>query len=509
MSGRVSCCPFALVILLLVSLNTQAQPVEEPDLADLALLAPRAVEQFYADQQQHWRHESIAELVAALQGLEDHGLNPDHYHLAMLQDNSTAIQMLDYLASDAWFSAAAHMVYGKLDPVTVEPDWTAASRQVDLAAILRDSLANDSVRNSLDRLAPRQKEYTTLLQQYARIKAIAQNPEIQIPTGMVLKPGMNDGPVLILQNRLVQLGFLSNDQANGSMDDDTVAAVKLFQDSSALEVDGIAGPATLAALNRDTNSKLNQLRVNLERWRWLPDDLGTRHLRANIADFNVTAFVDGEPVRSHLIIVGRTYRKTPVFSDEIEYIIFNPWWEIPPSIARTDELRLFQRDPEAVERMGFRVLDRDGVLVDPNTIDRQSLSASRFPYRLRQAPGEQNALGQVKMMFPNSHNVYLHDTPSRGLFAQRQRAFSSGCLRTQFPLDLAAWLLEDTQGWTRDRIDTVVASGRETRVNLTTKVPVHILYFTTVSEADGHVRFIDDIYQRDGTVLAALIENPF
>ena len=154
------------------------------------------------------------------------------------------------------------------------------------------------------------------------------------------------------------------------------------------------------------------------------------------------------------------------------------------------------------------MLDRSGHIVDPATIDWKTVSAANFPYRLRQAPGPQNALGQVKIMFPNPHNVYLHDTPTRGLFAERQRAFSSGCLRTQYPIDLSEWLLTDTPGWDRAAIDKAVASGKETRADLVQPIPVHILYFTAVNDGAGGIRYLDDFYQRDDAVLSGLDKLP-
>ena len=157
--------------------------------------------------------------------------------------------------------------------------------------------------------------------------------------------------------------------------------------------------------------------------------------------------------------------------------------------------------------MGFRVLDRSGQELDPDGIDWDQVTPANFPYRLRQEPGESNALGQVKIMFPNKHNVYLHDTPARGLFQQQQRAFSSGCVRTQYPLELAAWILQDMPGWNLDRINNVIESGQETRVNLTTRVPVHVLYFTAVSDPLTGIRYLDDIYGRDDAVLAGLRES--
>ena len=251
-------------------------------------------------------------------------------------------------------------------------------------------------------------------------------------------------------------------------------------------------------------ARINQLRVNLERWRWLPHDLGERSVLANIASFDVTTFEQETPTSSYAAIFGMAQRQTPIFSDQIEYVIFNPWWEIPESIARKDKLAQFQRDPGVISRLGYQVLDRQGQKVDPATIDWKTVSAEVFPYRLRQAPGPLNALGQVKIMFPNAHNVYLHDTNDKSLFDSDQRTFSSGCVRVQNPLDLAAWILKDTPDWDRTAIDAAVNSGKETRVDLNTPVPVYVVYLTTISDACGDVTYLNDIYGRDAAVLAAL-----
>ena len=471
-------------------------------------LAPKAVDSFYASRNDEnvWnKDKDFDALILAISSMEAHGLNSEHYHLSSLTHARSDTAKRERLATDAWFSAAAHMLHGKIDPKSVEPDWTASGRKGDLAAALSEALANGNVSNSLSSLAPKQAGYKGLLTEYARLKTLAAVPVQKIPVGDTLKPKMTGARVTALQGRLVQLGLLGETEASGVMDDVTDIAIKTFQTRLGLDRDGVVGAASLAALNRGVDEELAQVRVNLERWRWLPDDLGKRHVRANIAGFNVTTWTNGAPIRTHLMIVGKTYRKTPVFSDKIEYAIFNPWWETPVSLARADKLPAFKRDAGTVDRLGFQVLDGSGNLM--TNVDWSNVTPSTMP-RIRQKPGPLNALGLVKIIFPNQHNVYFHDTPTRDLFASRQRAFSSGCMRTQDPIDLAKWLLQDTPEWTPEKIDQAVASGKETRANLASKIPVHILYFTVVSEADGNVRYLDDIYQRDAAVLTGLQTRP-
>jgi murein L,D-transpeptidase YcbB/YkuD len=472
-------------------------------------LAPAAVARFYETRSgvAAWSDDDRFDgLIGAIERLSEHGLDPAHYHLAALRANRDAPERREILATDAWFAAAAHMVYGKLDPSTYEPDWTAARRQRDFVKHLNIVLANESVEGSLDALAPRYPEYAALKDELARLSRGQDAPIAVVADGPVMRLGLSGARVSALKQRLMQLGLIGEHARADLFDDATEEAVRHFQDASGLDADGVVGPVTLAALNRSARDKIRQIRVNLERWRWLPDELGGRHVRVNIADFSTAVYSEGRLARTHLSIVGKRYRKTPVFSDEIEYVVLNPWWETPSSIARKDKLPLFQQDPAAVDRLGFQILDRDGRLVQSSALDWSSFSAGNFPYRIRQAPGPLNALGRIKIMFPNKHNVYLHDTPSRGLFAERQRAFSSGCIRVQDPVDLAAWLFEGSQDWNKPRFDAVIAGGEVTRINLPSPIPVHVLYFTVVVDSSGTLRYLDDLYARDDLVFRALIE---
>lgn len=454
----------------------------------------------------------LDDLLAAIEAASTHGLRPADYHpttirLARSQDDREALELL---ATDAYLTLAAHILGGRIDPVSVAPDWTASGRERDLVRYLEDAMAARRVGESLEALEPDAPGYQLLKDALSMYRSAAVGGEwAPIDAGPALKLGAAGPRVAALRERLRGAGLIAaSDSASAEFDGELEAAVVAFQRRMGLDPDGIVGPVTLRELNKGPADRVDQIRANLERWRWLPEALGTRHIRVNIADFRLEAYEAGRVVRRHDVIVGRSYRETPVFSDRISYIVLNPWWETPASIAREDKLPVFRKDPASISQQGFQLLDSAGNRVDPMTIDWSRLSADYFPYRVRQAPGPKNALGRVKIMFPNKHNVYLHDTPARQLFNRTERAFSSGCVRVADPIDLTEWLLAETDAWTRERIDAVIASGVETRVDLARKVPVHILYFTAVTESDGTLRLVGDVYARDARLIQALNSPP-
>jgi hypothetical protein len=257
----------------------------------------------------------------------------------------------------------------------------------------------------------------------------------------------------------------------------------------------------------DDTGNASRLQVSLERLRRLPRDTGERYLIANIPGYEVIAYDGAAEASRRPAIVGQPGRQTPEFSDSIEHVIFNPWWDVPASIAIRDKLPQFRRDPGAVSRLGYQIYSRDGERVDAAGIDWNTVPASPFPYRIRQAPGPANALGQVKFIFPNAYDVYLHDTPEKALFSQPERAFSSGCIRVSDPLGLAEWALSGTPGWDAEKIDATVRAGRESRINLSNPLPIHIVYLTAFPGPDGEIAFLNDVYGRDGPLLAAM--TPF
>ena len=452
-----------------------------------------------------WNQKTLESLLQGVQNCELHGLNPADYHLKeLLSDSADAIQR-DIFATDAYLSLGGQLLGGKLNPVSMEQTWTAKGRSLDLVEHLAVALESETIAESLEALAPQHPTYKLLQKALAHYRTMeASGKWEKIPEGDMIRPGKSSPHIPAIRMRLVGRTLAESELNDSELYDDIlVKAVKEFQKNANLEPDGLIGPATLQKLNKDTQELIDQLRVNLERWRWLPEDLGERYILVNIADYRLDAFENGTHALTQDVVVGRFQRQTPVFSATMRYMVLNPWWETPAKLARLDVLPKFQKDATAVETLGYQILGKNNVEVDPATIDWKKISATSFPYRIRQRPGPQNALGKVKFMFPNTHDVYLHDTPAVELFKKTQRDFSSGCIRVRNAPELARWVLKGQPE--AQRLDEWLASGQEKDVPLRKFVRVHLLYWTVVVNAQGDgVRFIADVYDRDDRVLQAL-----
>jgi murein L,D-transpeptidase YcbB/YkuD len=464
-------------------------------------------------------------LVAVLQEAHGDGLRPADYHVAAIDSfrrvlraqaklgpsmDARALADFELLCTDAFLLYGTHLHSGRVDPVELVPTWTLNRQRTDLPQHLQRALETGTIRAALHDLRPPQSEYAAFRRTLARYRTLAANGGWPtVPDGPTLKEGMQDERVPTLRERL----HVTGEFAGAVPTDDSLQfgeslrrAVARFQERHGLDIDGVVGPATRAAMNVPVDDRIRQIEVNMERWRWLPRDLGNPHVMVNIADFWLRVVEDGANALQMRVVVGTQYRQTPIFSDRISYLVFTPYWHVPPRIAAEDKLPEFQRNPSLVSTWGFDVFQgwgADARAIDPSTIAWSSLSADAFPYRLRQRPGPYNALGRVKFMFPNRHNVYLHDTPSRSLFGRSARTFSSGCIRVEYPVELATYLLRENGGWTEERVEEAMSGDTERSVVLRQKVPVHLLYWTAWME-NGTLHFRNDIYERDGVVAKGL-----
>ncbi len=465
---------------------------------------------------------SVSQLFMVLGSIQDEGLDPVDYHGPLLtqmkakiesgdQNSPSFLADFDLLLSDSLIRLGYHLLVGKVNPEELDNNWNMGRTVGELDAILKISgaIADGKVAKLVQSLRPQVPVYHRLRAALAHYRTLkAQGGWDTVSGGSVLKSGMTDARVVQLRKRLEVSGDLQEANLESMLfDEDVHQAVEHFQRRHGLVADGIVGQGTLAALNVQIDEKISQLLVNLERARWILHDLPKQFVVVDIAGFSVKYLRNGNIIWETRAQVGHKYRKTPVFKSEIKFLVINPTWTVPLTIFIEDVLPKVKKDPNYLQKKDFRVITYGREYVDERTIDWSKYPEEKFPYLLRQEPGPQNALGRIKFMFPNSHDVYLHDTPSKALFDMEERAFSSGCVRVEHPYSFAELLLDDDK-WTKERIMGVIESKETKQVSLHTPVPILLLYWTVNAGEDGTVVFKKDIYDRDAGVLAAL-QTPF
>ncbi|AUM12171.1 L,D-transpeptidase family protein [Ketobacter alkanivorans] len=450
-------------------------------------------------------NHSATELLQTISNVGDEGLNASDYHFNAIQDalqDGTSMS-LDLLLTDAFLTLAQHLLSGKVDPEKLTSEWKSYREYINPKALIAN-LDHQSVAEVLDSVRPRPPRYRRLIKALAMLKDLPSDNWGPLALSPAIKPNQQDDRLPEITRRLtvwgdLEAGFYSDETYNQALN----AAVIRFQTRHGLDADGIIGKNTLTALNLSPADRANQIVVNLERWRWLDQNMGDSFIVVNIANFDLRVFNQGELVMQMPVIVGRNFRKTPVFSDKIRYLVLNPTWTVPQKLAVQDKLPEIKKDISYLKKYGFTLYDfGSNNVVNPENVDWARLH-KQFPYRLVQSPGPLNALGQVKFMFPNSYDVYLHDTPSRDLFSKNERAFSSGCIRVSKPIELAELLLRP-QGMTAEDINQILAAPNNVTLNLKQTMPVHIEYWTAWVDDQGTLQFRTDIYERDNPVLEAL-----
>jgi murein L,D-transpeptidase YcbB/YkuD len=492
-----------------------------------AIAATRLIPEFYERRgfKLAWiEPHAVDELVQVISRTDAEGLDPEDYHVRAIQSlRAKASQEGDYslradldvLLTESLIRLGYHLSFGKVDPHDLDLNWNFSRnlRGKDPAETLETAIHATSLTRFVEEFAPQLKAYQRLKSALAGYREIASKGGWPVVAdGEALKPGARSARVAVLRNRLQ----ISGDSPLGSVpdleffDNDLEQAVKHFQARHGLVADGLVGRQTLEELNIPVGARIDQVRVNLERGRWLFNDIRAQDdfVIADIAGFRVYFFRANQVAWESRAQVGRPYRKTPVFKAQMKYLVFNPTWTVPPTILARDILPEVAKNPSYLAERKLEVLDGNGNPVDPKSIDWSAYPLRRFPYVLRQSPGRDNALGRIKFMFPNPHAVYLHDTPSKDLFDRPERAFSSGCIRIDDPLSLAELLLDDSQQWTREAIEVAIESGKTRTVLLSKPVSVLLLYWTAEALEDGSVRFRKDIYGRDRQILQGL-NSPF
>jgi murein L,D-transpeptidase YcbB/YkuD len=461
----------------------------------------------------------VDELLSAIKNISKDGLDPQDLMLEKLLEYRDGMEdwggldahdraEFDILLSEALGRIAHQLLVGKVDPSDLSSDWNMLDK-LDPKYNLNffdDLISDGDISDAIDEFRPDMPIYDLLQKELAKYQALAAKETwVRVPDGDTLKPGMSGPRVQIMRARLVASGDLSAGAENSDVfDDATTIAVKAFQRKAGLYADGLAGRNTILQMNVSARSKVDTIRVNLERVRWVAQQLGKDFILTNIANYHVYLVRDNNLVWDSKAMVGLPYRQTPVFRSQMKYIVFNPTWTVPPGILRRSILPKIKEDRAYLDDQNMMLVDFDGVEVDPASIDWDTTTPRNFRWSVVQRGGPGNALGEVKFIFPNKHYVFLHDTSHRELFVEPSRAFSSGCIRVEDPHDLAALLLEDQKGYSRSEI-TKIVEGRRTQTKfLSQELTVLLMYLTAWRNPDGSVDYYPDVYNRDGKVLAAL-----
>lgn len=466
-------------------------------------------------------------LVEKLRSAADHGLCGEDYLLVpierlmamrsetMRSGKQLSVQMLallDLYLSQAFFSYGTDLVEGRIDPALAHSDWRVRRRKLDLVKLLPPAVDGDSLNALLAELAPPHQGYRQLMAALADLRVLsARGGWPQVPVGEKLKPGAIDPRLPAIRARLLATGEMPapapfEGNAYGPA---TLEAMKRFQRRHGLDPDGVIGKRTYQAMNVTVEQRIQQVEINLERWRWMPRELGRRHISVNTADFTLKVVEDGAVVMEMPVIVGRPFRRTPGFTSQMSYLEFAPTWTVPATVLREDKLPAIQKDPGFLAKNHFRVFRHGGKEMAASelaAINWRKIEAERFPGELRMDPGPWNPLGKVKFMFPNAFNVYLHDTNERSLFDRHNRTYSSGCIRIGDPVGLARYLLSDQPKWTEERLQEALARTSPLQVSINNPVPTHLQYWTVWVDADGTIQFRSDLYYRDLDMEVALGE---
>lgn len=459
------------------------------------------------------------ELIEALRDSAREGLDPDLYNVSMLEERrkeaskgfltDKGFDPKEAGALDVWLSYlymryASDIADGLSDLAHADPAWNIKPEKFDARAHLEKAITDGSIKASLAELTPRVPEYQRLRELFVRYKDQQQKGGWPKVPALKLKPGQKSPHIGTLAKRLAASGdyrgSVPADGASVAYSADLQEAVKVFQRRHGLTDDGAVGPEVVAALNIPLEHRLNQIAMNLERWRWLPRDLGTRFMLVNIPEMRLDVFEGDDVALSMRVVVGKQDTPTPIFNDEMTHLVFSPYWNVPDSIAQGETLPAVINDPGFLQRTNMEVVDKAGNVLDPSSVDLNDPTA----YRFRQKPGVDNSLGLVKFMFPNQFNVYLHDTPADSLFERAARSFSHGCVRVEDPVALAQYVLRDQPEWDAARIRDAMHAGTEKHVKLKGSIPVFLGYWTARVRPDNTVQFRKDVYGIDGKLQARL-----
>ncbi len=460
--------------------------------------------------------ENSLALIEEVSMAEKEGLTPDDYHIETLISLQFALQQqspdskqielyLDLLLTDAYLLYAKHLYSGKVCPDDLNQDWHVPCREInfDFCEFLEQAISQKSVNASLEYLKPQLNGYKQLKKALARYQSLKQEKLPDVVFSGSHKKDLQDK--VRIQQRLITLGDLKEKDQNHP--GNFAEALNSFKSRHGLKVNGVIDSSTLKALNTSITDRIITIESNLERWRWLPKDLGKSYIMVNIANFSLEVFDSSQLAYRSSVIIGTPYHATPAFTAHITHIILNPYWYVPRSIIENEILN--RSDLSAyLKQNNFEILDNHKESVPIDSVYWGGINSANFTYTLRQKPGPDNALGMLKFVLPNPYSVFIHDTPNKKLFEEEIKSFSHGCIRLERPFELAAYLLEADSQWDLSSLRDAAKQKSPTRINLKSPIPVHVLYWTAWLDQNQQMQFREDIYQRDQVLIAALKMPP-
>jgi murein L,D-transpeptidase YcbB/YkuD len=465
--------------------------------------------------------QKAREFISFLSGVEADGLEPKRYQrdaiLAISNKNNldeTELLQAEFLLNQAFLTLSQDLIQGQTDWKSNDPKWHIPRNPLKLDDLVHILNSGAPINDALNNLSPNHTFYKSLksaLRKYQGfVHAGGWNP---IETTVTLKLDMKSPDIEKLRQRLAFVGDLENTDPKDPQlfDEQLLNAVKRFQARHGLQQDGVVGRNTRAALNLSAEERVQQIKINMERWRWLPRELGDTYIMVNTAAFTLDYFWNDEALLSMRVIVGDDKNRTPVFTEKISYIEINPVWNVPRKIVLEEILPKLVTKPDYLEKNGFKILSDWSSNPKELTLEETGWSKERiedFPYRLQQVPGDGNALGRIKFIFPNQFSIYMHDTPGKALFKKAPRNFSHGCIRVEKPKELAlALFIEQLDQWDDKRLNEVLATEETNRVVLEKSLPVYIVYFTSWADDAGTVHFSKDHYHRDISLTKTLFSE--
>lgn len=461
------------------------------------------------------------DLLNYIRQVGQQGLQPNDYHLYLIESyfkkvltstttDPTDLMKLDVLLTDAFLLLGSHLYYGKVDPEKEGANWKMKRKDPELRLDLKleEALLENEVDNELNMLAPKYRSYWRMKEELAFFLKLDEQSWPVILSDKPVKPGDSSQIVPKIRERLIKLRYGLSDTVSTIIDNELEEQLKMFQNDWGLNADGVLGKTTLEYLNCMPLKLMGQLKVNMERFRWLPSQMTEKHIIVNIANFKLDLIVGADTLISMRAVVGKETKRTPVFNESMTYIVFSPAWTVPNTILKEEVIPQLLKGPGYLIKKNMKLFRNDGTELAYSDVDWSKISESNFPYMVRQGPGPGNALGRVKFMFPNDYNVYIHDTPSRSFFARDARAVSHGCIRVEDPFDLAVLLLSDEPEWSPDNIRTAMQQTKEQTVLLKVPVDVMVVYLTAWTDGKDRIQFRNDVYNNDEKVLVALNQKP-